>query len=112
MTNKEKALDMKAKGYTDGEIGLALGITRQRAYVLTAAPKVVRDYIIDRDGPNCAACGIRVGTRGRIGTLGQMEDDYSKIDSLMLLCQTCYNAYKERLKKKLARKGHKNEPQL
>ena len=93
MIRRDKALRMRLDGYTYGEIGVQLGISRQRAQQLISPSADIRDAVIHRANGRCQGCGLRVNKMGHVhhkATTGMGCDAYHDVDNLELLCIGCH----------------------
>ena len=102
-------IEMKLEGATYAEIAKIAGISRQRIQQLISPPKAIREYVVNKCGGKCVACGILTGRSGHIHHEGGNGDgDYNDIDNLLLLCPSCHRMRHYGFKLEDIAKGHIN----
>jgi len=91
----EQAFKLRLAGYSYAEIGKKMTVSRQRIQQLLSPPARIRDRVITSAQGKCQGCDLFVGSNGHIHHKGikriETQDDYNKINNLVLLCISCHS---------------------
>lgn len=93
-SDRVRALEMRLLGRTYADIGVALGVSRQRAQQLLSPPGDVRRAVLARAHGACQRCGIALEiSRAHVHhtkATGLDPDDYNDLPNLVALCTSCH----------------------
>lgn len=93
MKDKEKqtvAMELRLAGLTYAQIGLKIGLSRQRVQQIISPPPYIRRIVVNRAEGRCETCGIKVNGSGHVHHKSCAGEDYNDVDNLQLLCVSCH----------------------
>ena len=82
------AIDLKLKGLSYNEIGLQMGISRQRAQQLIRPPRIIYNLVRARANSKCQNCHVEL-TAGHVHHK-ENKEDYNDVENLEYLCISCH----------------------
>ena len=85
------AEEYRRTGLTYADIGICMGISRQRVQTLVAPRPWTKKQLYERANGNCELCGRVVGKSGHIHHKWNNPDtDYNSLGNIQLLCLSCH----------------------
>lgn len=112
---KVRAVELWLKGLTYGEIGMELGVSRQRAQQMIRPTTAIYNLVRARANESCESCGVKLGN-GHVHhktTDGKTPEDFNDVSNLMYLCASCHGRKHDVLSVKSGRKSfRRNDAQF